>query len=367
MPAQFRLGFLSHLHGTAEPRQLYRDYVELFVAAEELGFDSGWVAQHHFEDSAGRLPSPFPFLAAVAERTARIRLGTAVVTLPLEDPLRVAEDAAVLDALSGGRVELGVGSGTDPAVFAAFGKNVDRRREDTTAGVAALASAFAGQPAGGTDFRLQPPAPGLASRLWQAAFSAGGARYVGGTGSRLLLNRATFGSPGRTDEVQAPWARAYLEAHRGPADQSRIGLSRGVYPAADKRSAKAAIESPVRRMAERMITAGRFPAGLSSEEYFELMHISYGSPEEVAQRLATDRVLPLATDLIVQFSPAAPALGEAIAALELIATQVAPALGWRPAPQPGPARSAPSVPDRPRALGDAPYAAAAVDSGIASS
>jgi alkanesulfonate monooxygenase SsuD/methylene tetrahydromethanopterin reductase-like flavin-dependent oxidoreductase (luciferase family) len=171
VPARFRLGFLSPLHGTSEPRQLYRDYVELFVAAEELGFDSGWVAQHHFDADAGRLPSPFPFLAAVAERTRKIRLGTAVVTLPLEDPLRVAEDAAVLDALSGGRVELGVGSGTDPAVFAAFGKDVERRRENNSAGVAALADAFAGKPFRGTEFRLQPAAPGLAGRLWQGAFS----------------------------------------------------------------------------------------------------------------------------------------------------------------------------------------------------
>ena len=171
MPAGFRLGFLSHLHGTAPPDQLYRDYVELFVAAEELGFDSAWVAQHHFDASAGRLPSPFTFLAAVAARTRRIHLGTAVVTLPLEDPLRVAEDAAVLDALSGGRVELGVGSGAYPAVFAAFGKDLSRRREDNSAGVATLAAAFAGEPVGGTDFRLLPEAGGLGGRLWQAAFS----------------------------------------------------------------------------------------------------------------------------------------------------------------------------------------------------
>jgi alkanesulfonate monooxygenase SsuD/methylene tetrahydromethanopterin reductase-like flavin-dependent oxidoreductase (luciferase family) len=242
----------------------------------------------------------------------------------------VAEDSAVLDALSGGRLELGVGSGADPAVFTAFGKNVDRRREDNSAGVAILADAFAGRPVAGTDLRLQPAAPDLAGRLWQAAFSRDGARYVGASGSRLLLNRATFGSEGRTDEVQAPWAEAYLAAYPGPTDQIRIGLSRGVYVAADKRVAKAAIEAPVLRMAERMIRAGRFPAGLSSEEYFELMHISYGSPDEVAERLATDRVLPLATDLIVQFSPASPALDAAIAGLELLATHVAPALGWKP-------------------------------------
>src|SRR3984885_6921164 len=154
MSTPLRLGFLTHLHGSAEPRQLYRDYVELFVAAEELGFDSGWVAQHHFDADAGGLPSPFPFLAAVAERTRRIRLGTAVVTLPLEDPVRVTEDAAVLDAPSGGRVELGVGSGADPATFTAFGKNAERRREDNSAGVAVLVSTLSGQPVPGTDLRL---------------------------------------------------------------------------------------------------------------------------------------------------------------------------------------------------------------------
>ena len=338
MSAPFRLGFLSHLHGIAEPPRLYRDYVELFVVAEELGFDSAWVAQHHFDSSAGRLPSPFPFLAAVAERTRRIELGTAVVTLPLEDPVRVAEDAAVLDALSGGRLQLGVGSGADPAVFSAFGKDVERRREDNTAGVAALLGAFEGQSIGATDFRLQPVAPGLAQRVWQAAFSLEGARYVGAAGTRLLLNRATFGSEGRTDEVQAPWAKAYREVYTGPADHLRIGLSRGVYPAADKRTAKAAIEQPVLRMVERMIRGGRFPAGLSSEEYFERMHISYGSPEEVAERLATDWVLPLATELILQFSPAAPSLDDAITALELLATQVAPALGWKPTTGSAPAQ-----------------------------
>ncbi len=368
MPAPFRLGFLSHLHGGPNPRQLYRDYVELFVAAEELGFDSVWVAQHHFDSSSGGLPSPFPFLAAVAERTSRVRLGTAVVTLPLEDPLRVAEDAAVLDALSGGRLELGVGSGGGPDAFAAFGKNFASRREDNSAAVKVLTAALAGHPIDGTQLRLQPTAPALAGRVWQAAFSLNGAGHVGAAGSRLLLNRATFASTERTDAVQAPWAEAYLAARQGaarqgasrqgavgqvpgqapdqapdraPDGQVRIGLSRGVYPAADKRTAKAAIEAPVMRLARRMVKAGLFPGGLSAEDCFERLHISYGSPDEVAARLASDRVLPLATDLIVQFSPAAPPLDEAIAALELLATQVAPALGWqprRPEPDgPGPA------------------------------
>lgn len=69
------------------------------------------------------------------------------------------------------------------------------------------------------------------------------------------------------------------------------------------------------RMAQRMIKTGLFPGGLSAKAYFERMHISYGSPEEVAARLASDRVLPLATDLILQFSPATPSLGRTLLAV----------------------------------------------------
>ena len=112
-----RLGFLSHLTSGGEPRQLYQDTLELVVAAEELGYDAFWVAQHHLVPETGRLPSPFPFLAVAAERTRRIRLGTAVVALSFEHPLRVAEDAAVVDYLSGGRLELGLGSASEPDAF----------------------------------------------------------------------------------------------------------------------------------------------------------------------------------------------------------------------------------------------------------
>ena len=116
-----RLGFFTRLLDEAGPAERYRLATEQIIHAEDVGFDSAWVAQHHFDEDEGGLPAPLVFLAQVAARTSRIRLGTGIVTLPLEDPVRVAEDASVLDLLSGGRLELGVGSGGTPSSFAAFG------------------------------------------------------------------------------------------------------------------------------------------------------------------------------------------------------------------------------------------------------
>src|SRR5690349_10985827 len=78
-----RLGFFTYLHGAAPQPDVYRRVIDLFEAAEDLGFATGWVAQHHHGRHGG-LPSPFVFLTAAAERTRAIGLGTAVVTLLLE-------------------------------------------------------------------------------------------------------------------------------------------------------------------------------------------------------------------------------------------------------------------------------------------
>jgi len=165
----FRLGFLTHVEGAGDAGRIYRETLELFVAADELGFDVGWVAEHHFKPVVGRLPSLFPFLAAAAERTRHIRLGTSIVILPFEHPLRIAEDAAVVDTLSGGRLELGIGSGGDPAEFAAFGLTLDQRHTLTTDRLHTLQRALRGEALGESGQQLQPPAPTLVNRLWQSA------------------------------------------------------------------------------------------------------------------------------------------------------------------------------------------------------
>lgn len=333
----FRLGFLTHLEGDADPRELYRRFIDLFVAAEELGFDAGWVAQHHFEDGRhgpGAGAAPLVFLAAVAERTRHIRLGTAVVTVPLENAIRLAEDAATLDAISGGRVELGLSSGYDLASFDAFGVPFAEKRQRTTEGIALLSRAYRGEPLTEGGPILHPRAPGLGERLWQGIFSHEGARFAGAAGSNLLLNRATYGHEGRTDLVQRPWAESYLEAWRAEprnaGRQPRIGLSRLVFPARDRRTAMGHLEAGVLRMAGRMVAQGKFPAGLDLEGYLERLHAFYGHPEEIVAALRVEQTLPIATDILCQVNPGVPGFDETLRALELIATQIAPALGWTP-------------------------------------
>ena len=107
--------------------RLYQGLVQQAVLAEELGYDTVWTAEHHGTDEY--LSAQFPVLAAMAARTSRIRLGTYIVILPLYHPLRVAEEAATLDALSDGRFDLGVGQGYYLDEYAAY--NIPRRERPT--------------------------------------------------------------------------------------------------------------------------------------------------------------------------------------------------------------------------------------------
>jgi alkanesulfonate monooxygenase SsuD/methylene tetrahydromethanopterin reductase-like flavin-dependent oxidoreductase (luciferase family) len=330
MTRSFRLGFLTHLEGAGDPYRIYQETLELCVAADQLGFDAVWLAEHHFKERSGRLPALFPFLAVVAERTHHLRLGASIVILPLDHPVRVAEQAAVVDTLSGGRLELGVGSGGDPAEFEAYGVELSQRHALTTDGLAMLKRTLRGESLGSGGQTLQPPAPTLVDRLWQSALSEAGAHYVACQNVGLMLSRAAWGASEPTDLVQLPVANAYLAAWNGHPAPPRIALSRGVYPAADRRTALAEMSESVLRAAGPLVKQGQLPAGSSVEEYCRYMHISYGHPDEVAAGLAADRILPYATDLILQFNPAFPPFKQAIRMLEVLAAQVAPALGWRP-------------------------------------
>jgi alkanesulfonate monooxygenase SsuD/methylene tetrahydromethanopterin reductase-like flavin-dependent oxidoreductase (luciferase family) len=106
--------------------ELYRDHLELIAESEALGFDHAWLSEHHFVDD-GYSPSLFTIGGAIAARTTRLRIGTFVLLLPLHNPVEVAENAATLDLISGGRFDLGVAQGYRIAEFDNQGLPRDRR------------------------------------------------------------------------------------------------------------------------------------------------------------------------------------------------------------------------------------------------
>jgi alkanesulfonate monooxygenase SsuD/methylene tetrahydromethanopterin reductase-like flavin-dependent oxidoreductase (luciferase family) len=109
--------------------------------ADELGIDTVWLSEHHLTPD-GLTSAPLVLAAAVAARTSRILVGTNVLVLPLHHPLRVAEEAALVDIVSGGRLVLGVGQGYAPAEFAAFGVSLTDRARLLTEGVRVLRAAL---------------------------------------------------------------------------------------------------------------------------------------------------------------------------------------------------------------------------------
>ncbi|MBR0681868.1 putative FMN-dependent luciferase-like monooxygenase [Roseomonas eburnea] len=330
-----RLGFFSRILDEGSAAERYRLALAQIRHAEACGFDSAWVAQHHFHENEGGLPSPFVLLAQVAAMTTRIRLGTGIVTLPMEMPIRVAEDATVLDLISGGRVELGVGSGGNPEAFAAFGLKDADRRTIFADKLAELVAALGGEPLKGGD-RLYPAHPSLLDRLWYATFSVDGARAAGKLGAGLLLSRTQPRPKDAPDaalaDIQDPMVDAYLAA-LPPGVAPRILASRSVFVADRRDEAMRFAEIGLHRHHARMVSLGRMTGEPPPvEEIIRRMDVHIGTVEEVIESLCADRVMDRATELAVQVHSVDPPHPYVLRSIELVAEGVAPAFGWRREP-----------------------------------
>jgi putative FMN-dependent luciferase-like monooxygenase len=325
-----RLGFFTRLLDEASAGERYRLATEQIVHAEKQGFDSAWVAQHHFHEGEGGLPAPFVFLAHAAARTSRIRLGTGIVTLPLENPVRVAEDAAVFDLISGGRLELGLGSGGTPSAFAAFGHDSANRAAIFDRHIAIVRDAFAGRPLGGEDI-LYPAAPQLLDRIWQATFSAGGAIRAGKAGDGLMLSRTQprmrEAPQASLADLQQPIIDAYLAALPAGCEPRILG-SRTLFVADDRDEALRFADIGLRRIVDHFLAAGHIISGRSLDELIATFDVHIGTPDDVIASLKADSTLERVTDLVFQVHSIDPPHAYILRSLELIADKVAPAFGW---------------------------------------
>jgi natural product biosynthesis luciferase-like monooxygenase protein len=124
----------------------YRRLVDFLVSAEELGYDGIWANEHHFHPYGGLIPSPAVLLSAIAQRTKRMRLGTSVVVLPLHNPIEIAEQLAMVDNMSGGRVDLGIGRGFVPFDYHMWNIPMGEGQERTLESLEVIIKAWSGKP-----------------------------------------------------------------------------------------------------------------------------------------------------------------------------------------------------------------------------
>ncbi|MFG1642408.1 LLM class flavin-dependent oxidoreductase [Amycolatopsis sp. NPDC049252] len=219
-----KLGFLTiGLFDAADPRRGHESTLEIIELGEQLGFDSAWVRHRHLQYG---ISSPVAVLAAASQRTSRIHLGTAVIPLGWENPLRLAEDLATVDLLSGGRLNPGLSVGppmrwdeVKPALYPDTADAEDFSYER----VRRLLGFVRGEPAtgfSGTEGfevfsdRVQPQAPGLGDRLWYGGASLRSAQWAGEHRMNFLTSSVVKAEEG-TDfaEIQLSHIRAFRAAH----------------------------------------------------------------------------------------------------------------------------------------------------------
>jgi putative FMN-dependent luciferase-like monooxygenase len=326
-----RLGFFTRILDETDAAERYRLATQQIVQAEKSGFDSAWIAQHHFHEAEGGLPAPFVFLAHVAAATTRIRLGTGIVTLPLELPIRVAEDAAVLDLMCGQRLEVGVGPGGNLSAFTAFGRDSKDRHTLMNGNLALMRTAWSGGVLPGGD-KLYPNSPSLVDRIWQATFTVEGARRAGLAGDGLMLSRTQPRDPNRPSaslaDIQNPMVDAYLEA-LPKGVEPRILASRTVYIADDPKDAMRFARIGLPRMVEKRILQGQPPKSDRIEDMVREFDVHMGTPDEVIESLSADTTLVRSTDLTMQVHSIDPPHPYILRSIELMAEKVAPAFGWQ--------------------------------------
>jgi alkanesulfonate monooxygenase SsuD/methylene tetrahydromethanopterin reductase-like flavin-dependent oxidoreductase (luciferase family) len=225
-----RLGFLTiGLFDGDDPGPGHQSTLEVIELGEQLGFDSAWLRHRHLQYG---ISSPVAVLGAASQRTRRIGLGTAVIPLGWENPLRLAEDLATVDILSGGRLNPGVSVGPPmnyEDVREALYPDTGDREDFSYHRVERLLSLVGGEPAaqfsGTVGFeqfsdRVQPYSPGLRSRLWYGGAGLSSARWTGEHGMNFLTSsvvRAEEPAPAEEHwdfaEIQHSHIQAFRAAH----------------------------------------------------------------------------------------------------------------------------------------------------------
>ncbi|WP_427004189.1 LLM class flavin-dependent oxidoreductase [Pseudarthrobacter sp. H2] len=336
-----RIGFLSFGHWRDVPgshvrsaRDSLLQAIELAVAAEEVGIDGAYFRVHHFAEQQA---SPFPLLAAIAARTSRIEIGTAVIDMRYENPLYLAEEAAAVDLISGGRLQLGVSRGSPESVVAgyeAFGhlpaegeSDADMARRHTARFRSAIAGAGMAHasPQGGGHLGLvpvQPLSPTLPERIWWGAGNRASARWAGRQGMNLMSSTLLTEDTGVPfDQLQAEQIAGFREAWAvaGHRHTPRVSVSRSIIPLIDDESRR---YFGLRAQADARDQVGYLDGGLAR---FGRSYL--GEPGRLVEELSRDAAVA-AADTVLVTVPNQLGVDFNVRMLESISRDLRPALGW---------------------------------------
>jgi alkanesulfonate monooxygenase SsuD/methylene tetrahydromethanopterin reductase-like flavin-dependent oxidoreductase (luciferase family) len=332
-----KLGFLTiGLFDGADPRPGHESTLRVIELGEDLGFDSAWVRNRHLQYG---ISSPVAVLAAASQRTRRIDLGTAVIPLGWENPLRLAEDLATVDLLSGGRLNPGLSVGPpmrwDDVKGALYPDTADVE-DFGYERVERLLRMVRGEPVSGFQGtvgieeyseRVEPHAPGLAGRLWYGGASLRSAQWAGEHGMNFLTSSVVRAEESEDfAEIQRSHIRRFRDHHPDGAS-ARVSQGLVVIPTdhatADQRAKYDAYAE------------SRTPRTTSPQGPGRMMFAPdlVGPSEEIAERLHAHAGFR-EVDEVAFALPFSFEHDDYVQILTDVATRLGPALGWRPGSEP---------------------------------
>jgi len=331
-----RMGFLTiGLFDPADPGPGHESVLEIIELGEQLGFDSAWVRQRHLQYG---ISSPVAVLAAATQRTSRIALGTAVIPLGWENPLRLAEDLATVDVLAGGRLHPGVSVG-QPRNFEHFDTALypDTAAEEdfTYERVARLLRAVDGDPVssfkgveGIETFsdRVEPHAPGLRGRIWYGGASVRSAEWAGTHGLNFLTSNVVRPDTPAGEPVPsfAAIQRSHLDAyHAARPAGARASQGLVVIPTDSA--------DPAQRAKYEAYVDARTPRTATPQgpERILFARDLIGTSEELAERLYADPGFTAVREVVFAL-PFTFEHADYVQILTDMAERLGPLLGWRP-------------------------------------
>ncbi len=347
---EFGILFTSHPNSETETyphRDVHARVTREIMRADQLGFDYAWIAEHHFSNQYGIMPDVFVYAGYLAALTKRIKIGTAVVTLPLANPVRVAENAAFIDILSHGRFALGLGSGYRQYEFEGFGIDFAQRRDVQEEALPLLLELLHKRRVDhqGAHFTVKIDGdyelfPHAVQKPHPPLFLAGATERSIGVAGRMGLGLmlSTWTS---FDELarQVKLYRAALEETpphlRDNPARGHVDVARWVYVAETDAKARAESEAGLMRHLAHFSSGhtsgylGTVTSGTESianrRDYDSLLRntILHGSPATVIEKIERLRDMTGASSIMLHYPPWYGAQ-KAIASLELFAEAVIP-------------------------------------------